>query len=157
MVLRARDRAELESRFPDRFTDGQKYVDLARRASDLGYARYWESSEWEGATGQQRPRGERRLWAPALYAVYSEYEAERLSGRWLSAAGIDKINAARDELNAIAPTLRDPRAVTRYKIESWFLDQADRDPDRRLPLSSAIKQLDLVAVVPRGRPFGSSG
>lgn len=151
MSIRESQRAELESAYPEQFTDGAVYLDLARRARDLSAARFWDSAEWSAATGQQRPAREQRLWAPSIYEIYAQYETERMSARWLSGAGETLIDEYEQELNAEARSARDPLAVQSIQNAFWFLTQAKHDPDKRLPFSRAIAQLNLAAKVrPRG-------
>lgn len=132
-----------EQAYPDRFSDGGAWINIAHAAAAQPAVRNYTEDEWQAIAGGPRALIPRTFTAAGAFAVRSAYEAERLKAQLLSLAGEKTIRTAIHQFAAGMRAAKSPTELGPPHIALLILSEALQKPARRDTFTQIVKAAGL--------------
>ena len=132
-----------EVAYPDRFSDGSAWIDIARAAAAQPAVRNYTEDEWQAIAGGPRALIPRTFTAAGSFAVRGAYEAERLKAQLVTLAGEDQVRGVVHEFAAGVRGARSPTELGPPRIALLILSEALQKPARRDTFTQIVKAAGL--------------
>lgn len=150
----ATDRREkLEHQYPERFSDGREWIQLANEAMQQPTIRRFSQEEWRSIVPESSVFAPFGLYATGSWILRQRYEDLRMQGRFLSREGEHRVRERLREIALSWRQCRTPECVGRHRIAWEVLQNAMTHPERRKDFFRVVRDADLIvrAITPTRR------